>query len=83
MECYLNKTTLVPEWTVGDVIAQRTERQGTLSIDFLDISLPQFSLPTIREIRVSSHVNFELRSEFVAEFAKAAVQPINNFNADL
>lgn len=27
IECYLNKTPFVPEWTVGDVIAQRTERQ--------------------------------------------------------
>jgi hypothetical protein len=27
IECYLNKTPYVPEWTVGDVIAQRTERQ--------------------------------------------------------
>jgi hypothetical protein len=83
MECYVNKTTLVPGWTVGDVIAQRTERQGTLPIDFLDISLPQFSIPSIREIRVSSHVDFDIRSEFVAEFAQAAVAPINNFNADL
>ena len=65
MECYVNKTALVPEWTAGDVIAQRTERQGTLSIDFLDISMPQISLAALREIRVSSHVNFELRSDFI------------------
>ncbi len=83
MECYVNKTTLVPEWTAGDVIAQRTERQGTLPMDFLDVSLPQFSIPSIREIRVSSHVNFDMRSEFIAEFAEAAVGPINSFGADL
>lgn len=52
-------------------------------MDFLDISFPQFSIPSIREIRVSSHINFELRSEFIAEFAQAAVQPINAFGADL
>ncbi len=27
MECYVNKTPWTPEWAVGDVIAQRTERQ--------------------------------------------------------
>lgn len=83
LECYLNKTPFVPEWSVGDIIAQRTERQGTNPLDFIDISLPQISIPTIREIRVSSHVNFEVRSEFITEFARAAVAPLNEFTADL
>jgi hypothetical protein len=68
---------------VGDVIAQRTERQGTLPLDFIDISLPQISIPTIKEIRISTHVNFEIRSDFVTEFARAAVAPLNQFGADL
>ncbi len=83
MECYVNKTPYVPEWTVGDVIAQRTERQGTNPLDFIDISLPQISIPTIKEIRISTHVNFEIRSDFVTEFARAAVAPLNKFGADL
>ncbi len=83
LECYLNKTPLVPEWTLWDIIAQRTERQWYLPIDFLDINLPQISIPWIREIRISSHVNFEIDSDFITEFARAAVAPINQFNADL
>lgn len=83
IECYLNKTPFVPEWTVGDVIAQRTERQGTMGLDFIDVTLPQISFSAIKEIRVSSHIDFELRSDFVTEFARAAVEPINQFGADL
>lgn len=54
-----------------------------MSFDFLDINFPQITLPTIRNITVSSHVNFQLRSEFIAEFAKSAVKPINSFSTDL
>jgi hypothetical protein len=81
--CYYQNTSLVPEWQAGDVIAQRTERQGTMSFDFLDVKYPQFSLPTVSDITVSSHVNFQLRSEFIAEFAQAAVKPLNQFTTDL
>jgi hypothetical protein len=83
MYCLYQKTVLVPEWQAGDVIAQRTERQGTLPFDFINLSLPQFSLPSLREIRVSSHVNYELRSDFISEFARSAVRPINEFQTDL
>lgn len=54
----------------------------TLPFDFLKISFPQISIPGIREIRVSTHVNFELKSDFMVEFAKNAVKPINRLNAD-
>ena len=83
MYCYYQKTVLIPEWQVGDVIAQRTERQGTMPFDFINLSLPQFSMPSIREIRVASHVNYELRSDFISEFARSAVRPINEFQTDL
>jgi hypothetical protein len=83
MYCYYQKTFLIPEWQVGDIIAQRTERQGTLPIDFINLSLPQFSLPSLREIRVWSHVNYSLRSEFISEFARTAVKPVNSFQTDL
>jgi hypothetical protein len=68
---------------VWDVIAKRTERQWKFSLDFLGIQFPNFTLPWIREIRVSTHVNFELRSDFITEFAKQAVKPINEFTTDL
>jgi hypothetical protein len=83
MYCYYQKTTLVPEWQVGDVIAQRTERQGTMPFDFINLQLPQFSLPSLREIKVASHVNYSLRSDFITEFARASVKPINEFQTDL
>lgn len=83
MYCYYQKTILIPEWQAGDVIAQRTERQGTSPFDFINLSLPQYSLPSLREIRVASHVNYELRSDFIAEFARSAVRPINEFQTDL
>ncbi len=83
MYCYYQKTALVPEWQVGDVIAQRTERQGTLPFDFFDVDFPQFKIPSLKEIRVSTHLNFELRSDFITEFAQQAVKPINEFTTDL
>lgn len=54
-----------------------------MSFDFLDINFPQITLPTLRSINVSTHINFQLRSEFIAEFAKSAVEPINSFSTDL
>ena len=83
MYCFYQKTFLIPEWQAGDIIAQRTERQGTLPFDFINLSLPQFSLPSLREIRVGSHVNYSLRSEFISEFARTAVKPVNAFQTDL
>ncbi|MBC7503535.1 VCBS repeat-containing protein [Candidatus Gracilibacteria bacterium] len=83
MYCYYQKTVLIPEWQVGDVIAQRTERQGTLPFDFINLDMPQFSLPSIKEIRVASHVNYELRSDFISEFARSIVKPINSFQTDI
>lgn len=81
--CFYQKRALVPENRVGSVIAQRTDRQATLPFDFLSVKFPQIAIPSIREIRVSTHINLELRSEFIAAFAKNAVKPINAFTTDL
>jgi hypothetical protein len=81
--CYYQKTALVPEWNVGDVIAERTERQGTLPMDFLNLQFPNISVSSIKNIVVSSHVNFEVETDFLAQFARNAVKPINNFTADI
>lgn len=54
----------------------------TLPFDFLSVKFPQISIPGIKEIRVSTHVNFELKSDFIVEFAKSAVKPINRLNTD-
>jgi len=39
-------------------------------------------IPTIREIRVSTHINFQTKADFIIEFAKNAVKPINRLNTD-
>lgn len=83
VKCLYQNSILIPEWQAGDVIAQRTARQGTLPFDFLNLQFPQFSIPGIKEIRVQTHVNLELKSDFITEFARTAVKPINEFNTDL
>ncbi len=83
MYCWYNSTHLISEDQVWSVIADRTERQGKLSIDFLNVLFPNISIQTIKEIRVSSHVNFKIRSDFISEFARSAVKPINSFTTDL
>ena len=82
IQCYMEKTVLIPEDYVGATIAQRTDRQGTLPFDFLNLQFPQIAIPGIKEIRVSTHVNFELKSDFIVEFARNAVKPINRLNTD-
>jgi hypothetical protein len=84
IQCYMEKTVLIPEDYVGATIAQRTDRQGTLPFDFLSVETPQIALSSKvpREIRVSTHVNFELKSDFITEFARNAVKPLNRLNAD-
>lgn len=32
---------------------------------------------------MATHVNFQIKSDFIVEFAKAAVKPINEFSTDL
>lgn len=81
--CYYQKTSLIPEWQVGDVIAQRTERQSSLPMDFIDVQFPQFSMPELKEIRISTHLNYTLRTDFITEFAKNAVKPINEWSTNL
>lgn len=83
IRCYAEKTVLVPEQQAGFVIAERTARQGTLPMDFLSIQFPQYAIPTIREIRVSTHINFEKSTDFITEFARGAVKPINEWNTDI
>lgn len=77
--CFYQKTPLIPEAELGTVLAQRTDRQGTLSFDFLKIKFPQFSVSSLKEIRASTHVNFNLRSDFISTFARGAVKPLNSF----
>lgn len=81
--CLMRKELWVPEWRVGDVIAQRTARQGLLSLDFLNIQFPTLSYSFLKEIEVATHVNLEFRIDFITEMARSIVAPINEFSSDL
>lgn len=81
--CFYQKTALVPEWNVGDVISQRTERQGTIPIDFLDVEYSSFNVPSFKAIKIATHLNYQLKADFLVEMARTAVKPINAFGNDL
>jgi hypothetical protein len=81
--CIMRTNPFVPEWRAGDQIAQITERQGKLHIDFLNIESPQLNFAFIDAIKVTTYVNFEFRLDFIMEMAKAATEPLNSFNANL
>jgi hypothetical protein len=79
--CLNRKELWVPEWRVGDVIAQRTERQGTMGMDFLSLDFPQYSIPGIREIKIATHINLSLKTDFITDIARKSVEPINKFSS--
>ncbi len=81
--CILKTSPFVPEWRAWDQIAFITERTGYLWIDFLDMSLPQFSFPFVDAIKVSTFVNLELEIEFLVEMARQMALPINAFGNDI
>lgn len=81
--CILQSSPFVPEARAGDQIAFITERQGYLPLDFLDLSLPQFSFPFIDAIKVTSYVNFEFETDFLVEMARNSVEPVNTFGNNI
>lgn len=81
--CILKTSPFVPEWRAWDQIAFITERSGYLGIDFLDMSLPQFSFPFVDAIKVSTFVNLEFEVEFLVEMARQMALPINVFGNNI
>lgn len=81
--CILKTSPFVPEWRAWDQIAFITERSGYLAIDFLDMSLPQFSFPFVDAIKVTTFVNLEFEVEFLVEMARQTALPINAFTNDI
>lgn len=80
--CIMRTNPFVPEWRAGDQIAQITERQGRLPIDFLNIEFPNFSLSFIDAIKVSTFVNLELDIDFIVAMSRATLDPLNRFTND-
>lgn len=80
--CILKSSPFHPEWRAWDQISFLTERNWFMWIDFLNKSLPKFSISSISSINVTSYVNLELETDFIVELARQLVQPINNFTSD-
>ena len=80
--CIMRSNPFIPEWRAGDAIAQITERQGKLGIDFMNIEFPQFSASFVDAIKVSSFVNLEFQVDFLLEMAKSTFEPFNSFTSD-
>jgi len=81
--CIFRTNPFAPEWRAGDLIAQLTERSGTLSIDFLDLEFPKISLSFADALRVKTSLNFDFKSDFLAQMAQAIVAPLRQFTPDL
>ncbi len=83
IQCLLQKSPFAPEWTAWTKIAYLTDRQWFLPLDFLDVALPQFSFSFIDSIDITTYVNFEIEADFILEFVKQWVKPINSFTNDI
>jgi hypothetical protein len=46
-------------------------------------SMADLQIPGMKEIRVSTYLNLELKTDFIAEAARQIVRPINEFGADM
>lgn len=83
VQCIIQKTPFAPEWNAWVKIAYLTDRQWFAPFDFIDIDFPNFSYPFVDSINITSYINFEIESQFIVEFAKNWVKPLNNFTNDI
>jgi hypothetical protein len=82
--CILKQSPFVPEWRAWDQIAFITERQWYIPwLDFIDISLPQFSFPFVDAIKVTTYVNLEFDNEFIVEMVRQIMAPLNSFSNNI
>jgi hypothetical protein len=51
-------------------------------MDFLDLSLPQFSFPFVDAIEVTTYVNLEFETDFITELARQVTMPLTTFSND-
>ncbi len=83
IQCLYRKVPLSPEWYVGTKIAHKTDRQGYLPIDFLNVQMPSVAVKWIDAIRVSTHVRLKYNADFIVEAIRSALQPLTNFPRNL
>lgn len=79
-ECLFRKVPLSPEWYVGTKIANVTDRQGYLSIDFLNVRWPSVVAKWIDVIRVSTHIDFSYDIDELVTSIEEVLQPLTNIN---
>jgi len=76
--CLLKQLPFVPEWRAWDQIAFLTERNWYLPTDFIDLSLPQFSVPYLDAIKVTTYVNLETDSTFLVDTLRDIIEPLTS-----
>lgn len=81
--CILRSNPFVPEWRAWDQIAFITSRTWFMPLDFIDLSLPQFSLPFVDAIEIKSFLNLEFWSDFITEMVRSWVEPLWSFTNDV
>lgn len=80
--CILKSSPFVPEWRAWDHIAFLTERSGYLPTDFINVSLPQYSYSAVDAVEIKSYVNLDFGTDFIPEYFRTIIEPINNFTSD-
>lgn len=83
IQCLYRKVPLSPEWYVGTKIAHKTDRQGYLPIDFLNVQMPSVAMKWVDAIRVSTHVKLKYDVDFIVEAIRSALEPLTNFPRNL
>ena len=73
----LHTIPFAPEWRVGDMIAQTTERQGTMPSDYTDLETPQTSQPFTDQTQTNSSVNFQEDTSFIQSMGEQGFQSID------
>lgn len=81
--CLIQHSPFAPEWTAATKIAYLSDRQWFNPLDYLSISMPEFSYSFVDSINITTYINFEVDAEFLLEFAKQWVKPLNNFTNDV
>jgi hypothetical protein len=83
IQCLYRQVPLSPEWYVGTKIAHKTDRQGYLPIDFLNVNMPSVVIKWVDAIRVSTEVNLTYDVNFIIEMIQSILEPLADFPRDL
>jgi len=77
IQCLYRQIPLSPEWYVGTKIAHKTERQGYLPFDFLDIKLPTPQIEFIDKINIATDLSLNYDTSFLVDAVREALGPLS------